>query len=114
MFYKYVLCLGFLDGVPGLIYCGLQGIQFFQIKAKMYEAKIAAREIRSVRSRELTHCEGARMCGISGLVNWGNRETLARMTRGAAASRAQRQRIVGPSLAGWFVHWSGQQAIVHS
>ncbi len=53
-FYKYVLCLGFLDGVPGLIYCGLQGIQFFQIKAKMYEAQIAAREIRSVRPRELT------------------------------------------------------------
>jgi hypothetical protein len=36
------LCLGFLDGVPGLIYCGLQGIQFFQIKAKVYEAKICS------------------------------------------------------------------------
>jgi hypothetical protein len=54
MFYKYVLCLGFLDGVPGLIYCGLQGIQFFHIKAKVYEAKIAAREILPVRERELT------------------------------------------------------------
>jgi hypothetical protein len=54
MFYKYVLCLGFLDGVPGLIYCGLQGIQFFQIKAKVYEAKTAAPEVFSVRSRELT------------------------------------------------------------
>lgn len=50
MFYKYVLCLGFLDGVPGLIYCGLQGIQFFQIKAKVYEAKIAVPEILPVRS----------------------------------------------------------------
>jgi glycosyltransferase involved in cell wall biosynthesis len=54
MFYKYVLCLGFLDGIPGLIYCGLQGIQFFQIKAKVYEAKIAARESVPRRSRELT------------------------------------------------------------
>ena len=36
-FYKYVLCLGFLDGVPGLIYCMFQGIQFFHIKAKIYE-----------------------------------------------------------------------------
>jgi len=53
MFYKYVLCMGFLDGMPGLIYCGLQGIQFFQIKAKVYEAKIA-REVLPVRSRELT------------------------------------------------------------
>ncbi len=54
MFYKYVLCLGFLDGVPGLIYCGLQGIQFFQIKAKVYEAKITAQEVLPARSRELT------------------------------------------------------------
>ena len=54
MFYKYVLRLGFLDGVPGLIYCGMQGIQFFQIKAKVYEAETAAREVLSVRSRELT------------------------------------------------------------
>jgi glycosyltransferase involved in cell wall biosynthesis len=38
-FYKYILCLGFLDGVPGLIYCSLQGIQFFHIKAKIYELK---------------------------------------------------------------------------
>ena len=37
--YKYILCLGFLDGVPGLIYCGMQGVQFFQIKAKIYELK---------------------------------------------------------------------------
>jgi glycosyltransferase involved in cell wall biosynthesis len=35
--YKYVLSLGFLDGVPGLIYCAMQGIQFFHIKAKIYE-----------------------------------------------------------------------------
>lgn len=39
-FYKYVLSLGFLDGVPGLIYCTMQGIQFFHIKAKIYELRI--------------------------------------------------------------------------
>jgi glycosyltransferase involved in cell wall biosynthesis len=41
-FYKYIIRLGFLDGVPGLIYCGLQGIQFFHIKAKIYELKSRA------------------------------------------------------------------------
>jgi glycosyltransferase involved in cell wall biosynthesis len=41
-FYKYIFRLGFLDGVPGLIYCGMQGIQFFHIKAKLYEFKIDA------------------------------------------------------------------------
>jgi glycosyltransferase involved in cell wall biosynthesis len=35
--YKYIFCLGFLDGIPGLIYCCFQGIQFFHIKAKIYE-----------------------------------------------------------------------------
>jgi glycosyltransferase involved in cell wall biosynthesis len=35
--YKYVFRLGFLDGIPGLIYCCFQGIQFFHIKAKIYE-----------------------------------------------------------------------------
>jgi hypothetical protein len=38
--YKYFVRLGFLDGVPGLIYCGLQGVQFFHIKAKIYELRI--------------------------------------------------------------------------
>lgn len=38
-FYKYFLRLGFLDGVPGLIYCSFQGIQFFHIKAKIYELR---------------------------------------------------------------------------
>jgi hypothetical protein len=37
--YKYILRLGFLDGVPGLIYCAFQGIQFFHIKAKIFELK---------------------------------------------------------------------------
>jgi len=39
-FYRYLFRLGFLDGVPGLIYCGMQGIQFFQIKAKIYELRV--------------------------------------------------------------------------
>jgi len=39
--YKYILRLGFLDGTPGLIYAGMQGIQFFQVKAKMYELQNA-------------------------------------------------------------------------
>jgi glycosyltransferase involved in cell wall biosynthesis len=39
--YKYVFRLGFLDGVPGLIYCLFQGIQFFHIKAKVYELRNA-------------------------------------------------------------------------
>ena len=37
--YKYFFCLGFLDGVPGLIYCVFQGTQFFHIKSKIYELK---------------------------------------------------------------------------
>ena len=42
--YKYFWRLGFLDGVPGLIYCAFQGIQFFHIKAKIYELKHALPE----------------------------------------------------------------------
>jgi glycosyltransferase involved in cell wall biosynthesis len=41
--YKYIWSLGFLDGVPGLIYCAMQGIQFFHVKAKIYELKIKRR-----------------------------------------------------------------------
>jgi glycosyltransferase involved in cell wall biosynthesis len=37
--YRYFFRLGFLDGVPGLIYCGFQGTQFFHIKAKIYELR---------------------------------------------------------------------------
>ncbi len=35
--YRYLFRLGFLDGVPGLIYCAFQGIQLFHTKAKIYE-----------------------------------------------------------------------------
>lgn len=38
--YKYLARFGFLDGVPGLIYCGFQGVQFFHTKAKMYELRV--------------------------------------------------------------------------
>lgn len=37
--YRYFFLLGFLDGVPGLIYCGFQGTQFLHIKAKIYELR---------------------------------------------------------------------------
>jgi len=37
--YRYLLRLGFLDGVPGLIYCGFQAVQMFHTKAKIYELK---------------------------------------------------------------------------
>ena len=49
--YKYFLRLGFLDGTPGLIYCGFQAIQFFHIKAKLYEAKVAARTLSDSASQ---------------------------------------------------------------
>jgi glycosyltransferase involved in cell wall biosynthesis len=45
--HKYIFCLGFLDGTPGLLYCGFQAIQFFHIKAKIYESKLASAEFSS-------------------------------------------------------------------
>ncbi len=39
--FKYVFGLGFLDGVPGLIYCGFQAVQVFHVKAKIYEYRQA-------------------------------------------------------------------------
>ena len=39
-FYRYFLCLGFLDGVPGLIFHILQGFWYrFYIDAKVYEER---------------------------------------------------------------------------
>jgi len=40
--YRYLFRFGFLDGVPGLIYCAFQAIQMFHVKAKIYEQRIAA------------------------------------------------------------------------
>ncbi len=37
--YRYFFRLGFLDGVPGLVYCTFQAIQMFHVKAKIYELK---------------------------------------------------------------------------
>jgi glycosyltransferase involved in cell wall biosynthesis len=48
--YRYVLRFGFLDGVPGLIYCGFQAVQMFHTKAKIYEAEI--NELKSKKIRE--------------------------------------------------------------
>lgn len=39
--YRYVLRFGFLDGVPGLIYCTFQAVQMFHSKAKIYELRNA-------------------------------------------------------------------------
>ena len=38
---KYVFGLGFLDGLPGLIYCGFQAVQVFHVKSKIYELQRA-------------------------------------------------------------------------
>lgn len=45
--YRYVVRAGFLDGIPGLIYCAFQGIQFFHIKAKLYEKRVMAAAARN-------------------------------------------------------------------
>lgn len=42
-FYRYLLRGGFLDGIPGLIYCGFQAVQMFHTKAKIYELKARAK-----------------------------------------------------------------------
>ena len=42
--YRYFLRLGFLDGIPGLIYCGFQTVQMFHTKAKIYELKTQTRK----------------------------------------------------------------------
>ncbi len=42
-FYRYFLRLGFMDGIPGLIYCGFQAVQMFHTKAKIFELRRAQR-----------------------------------------------------------------------
>jgi glycosyltransferase involved in cell wall biosynthesis len=39
--YRYIFRLGFLDGVPGLIYCTFQAVQMFHTKAKISELRNA-------------------------------------------------------------------------
>ena len=48
-FYRYLVRLGFLDGVPGLIYCGFQAVQMFHTKAKIYELRS---QMRASASKE--------------------------------------------------------------
>jgi glycosyltransferase involved in cell wall biosynthesis len=43
--YRYILRFGFMDGVPGLIYCGFQAVQMFHAKAKIYELKSKRTEV---------------------------------------------------------------------
>ena len=45
--YKYLLWMGFLDGVPGLYSCCFQAVHIFNIKAKLFEAEhpLAVRRI---------------------------------------------------------------------
>ena len=45
--YRYFLRLGFLDGAPGLIYCGFQAVQMFHTKAKIYELKSKRKQTES-------------------------------------------------------------------
>ncbi len=45
--YRYIFRLGFLDGVPGLIYCTFQAVQMFHSKAKIYELKYEVKNGRS-------------------------------------------------------------------
>jgi glycosyltransferase involved in cell wall biosynthesis len=37
--FRYIFGLGFLDGIPGLIYCGFQAVQVFHVKAKIFEMR---------------------------------------------------------------------------
>jgi len=46
--YRYLFALGFLDGIPGLIYCGFQAVQVFHVKAKIFE-------LRKTRNSEATN-----------------------------------------------------------
>jgi glycosyltransferase involved in cell wall biosynthesis len=41
--FRYVVSLGCLDGIPGLIYSGFQAVQVFHVKSKMYELRRAGR-----------------------------------------------------------------------
>lgn len=38
--YHYIIRLGFLDGKPGLIYCGMKGVQRFHAKSKLVELEL--------------------------------------------------------------------------
>jgi len=50
--YRYFFRLGFLDGTPGLIYCGFQAVQMFHTKAKIYEVKAKAAQQDSKHKKD--------------------------------------------------------------
>jgi glycosyltransferase involved in cell wall biosynthesis len=50
---KYLFSLGFLDGMPGLIYCGLQAVQMFHVKSKIYELRRAGLNAGGMSSERL-------------------------------------------------------------
>ena len=50
--YRYVLRFGFLDAVPGLIYCGFQAVQMFHTKSKIYELNSRETEVKKNESQE--------------------------------------------------------------
>jgi len=56
--YRYFLRLGFLDGIPGLIYCTFQAIQMFHTKSKIYELQVGHSEPCDVADTEgqVTSC----------------------------------------------------------
>lgn len=45
--YRYIFRAGFLDGVPGLIYCSFQAIQMFHTKAKIFELRVKSSSTRN-------------------------------------------------------------------
>ena len=45
--YRYFLRGGWIDGIPGLIYCVFQAVQMFHTKAKIYELKSKASRERA-------------------------------------------------------------------
>ncbi|PYX52137.1 MAG: glycosyltransferase [Acidobacteria bacterium] len=52
--FKYLFSLGFLDGVPGLIYCGFQAVQVFHVKSKICELQRAREdEVAPASSKDL-------------------------------------------------------------
>ena len=54
--YRYLFRFGFLDGVPGLIYCGLQSVQLFHTKAKIYELRAKPAQ-RSQTPSQMVHAD---------------------------------------------------------
>jgi glycosyltransferase involved in cell wall biosynthesis len=50
--YRYFCRWGFLDGIPGLIYCGFQAVQMFHTKAKLHELKIKTNAIQSSMTKD--------------------------------------------------------------